>query len=192
MLFESFLPFLCKEVTSAIFKQHENEDDLKELLIFVHKKSAKMSKFSLIILIGMSECREALFLSNLSMSFFMSSALTSEKRNVSFSQLFCIASMLGWSLCLKIALRVGSAMCSVTGSSSLYLEIFRSFTIFEKKLFRLSAVFDSFFKISPFSLILILSLILCVICLKVKVSLISRIVCYQLCFLYLSFHSILT
>ena len=106
----------------------------------------------------MSECWEALFLSNLSMSFFMSSILTCEKRNVSFSQWLCIASMLGWSLYLKIALRVGSAMFSVTESNSLYLEIFRFFTIFEKKLFRLSAVSDSVFKTLPFSLILILSL----------------------------------
>ena len=88
------------------------------------------------------------------MSFFMSLMLTSEKRNVSFSQLFCIARMLGWSLYLKIELRVGSAMFSVTVSNSLYLEIFRFFTIFEKKLFRVSAVFT----ISLFSVILILSL----------------------------------
>ena len=47
---------------------------------------------------------------------------------------------------------------SVTGSNSLYLEIFRFFTMFEKKLFRLSAVSDSTFKILPFSLILIRSL----------------------------------
>ena len=147
-----------------------------------------MSEFSLIILIGMSECWEVLFLSNLSMSFFMSSILTSEKRNVSFSQWLCIASMLGWSLYIKIPLRVGSAMLSVTGSNSLYLEIFRFFTLFEKKLFRLLAVSDPVFKILPFSLILIL----CVICLKVKVSLISRIFCYQLRFLYLSFYSILS
>ena len=177
-----FLPFLCKGITSVIFKQDGNKDDLKELLMFVHKKSAKMSKFTLIILIRMYECWEALFLSNLSMSFFMSSILTSEKRNVSFLQLLCIASMLRWSLYLKIALRVGSDMFSVTGSNSLYLEIFRLFAIFEKKLFRLSPASDSVFKILPFSFILILSLI----------SLISRIVCYQLRFLYLSFYSILS
>ena len=106
----------------------------------------------------MSECWEALFLSNLSMSFFMSSVLTSDKRNVSFSQILCIASMLGWSLYLKITLRVGSAMFFVKGLNSLCLEIFRFFTIFEKRLFRLSAVSDSFFKISLFSIILILSL----------------------------------
>ena len=118
--------------------------------MLVHKKSAKISTLSLIILMGMSECCEALFLSNLSMSFFMSSMLTFEKRNVSFSKVLCITSMLGWSLYLKIALRVRSAMFSVTGPNSLYLKIFRFHTIFEKKLFRLSAVSNSVFKISPF------------------------------------------
>ena len=77
--FKSFLPFLCIGVTSAIFKQDRNEDDLKELLMFVHKKSANMSMCFLIILIGMSECWETLFLSSLNMSFFMTSMLISEK-----------------------------------------------------------------------------------------------------------------
>ena len=111
--FKLFLSFLCKGVKSAIFKQDGKEDDLKELLMFVRKKSAKMFKFSLIVLMGISESLEALFLSNLSMSFFMSSILTSEKRNVSFSQFLCIAGMVGWSLCLNIALRVGSPIFSV-------------------------------------------------------------------------------
>ena len=71
--------------------------------MFVHKK------FSLIILMEMSEIWDALFLSNVIMSFFMSSMLTSEKQNV------------WWSLYLKIALRLGSAMFSITGSNSLYL-----------------------------------------------------------------------
>ena len=79
----------------------------------------------------------------------MSSILTSEKQNVSFSQFLCIASMVVWSLYLKIALRVGSSMFFVTGTNSLYLEIFRFFTIFEKKLFRVSAVSDAVFKILP-------------------------------------------
>ena len=94
---------MSKEVTSAVFKQDGSEDDLKELLMFVHKK------FSLIILMEMSEIWDALFLSNVIMSFFMSSMLTSEKQNV------------WWSLYLKIALRLGSAMFSITGSNSLYL-----------------------------------------------------------------------
>ena len=77
--FKSFLPFLCKRVTFVIFKQSGNKElkDLKELLMMVHKKSPKMTKFSLIILMGMFERCEALFLSNLSMSFFVSSMLTS-------------------------------------------------------------------------------------------------------------------
>ena len=63
--------------------------------MFLHKKSTKMSKSSLMVLMGMSEYWEALFLSNLSMSFFMSSMLTSEKQNIYFSQLLCITGMLG-------------------------------------------------------------------------------------------------
>ena len=62
--------------------------------MFMHKKLANMSKFFLIILIGIPECWEALFFYNLSMSFFMSSVLTSEKLNVSSSQLLSIASIL--------------------------------------------------------------------------------------------------
>ena len=85
--------------------------------MFVHKKLANMSKFSLMILMGISECWEDLFLSYSSMSFFISSILTSEKRNVSFSQLPCSATMLEWSLYLKIALRVRSAMFSVIKSN---------------------------------------------------------------------------
>ena len=65
----------------------------------------------------MSECWEAFFLSNSSMSFFISSILISEKGSVSFSQLLCSAAMLGWSLYLKIILRVKSAKCSVTKSN---------------------------------------------------------------------------
>ena len=60
--------------------------------------------------------------------------------------------MVGWSLYLKIALGVRSAMLSVTGSKSQHLKIFKFFTIFEKKLFRVSVVSDSVFKISPFHL----------------------------------------
>ena len=47
-------------------------------------------------------------------------------------------------------------MFSVTELNSLYLKIFRFVTLFENKLFRVSAVSDSVFKISPFYLQLIL------------------------------------
>ena len=42
---KSFLLFLYKGVTSTIFKQDGNENDLKEVLMFVYKKSASMSEF---------------------------------------------------------------------------------------------------------------------------------------------------
>ena len=103
-----------------------------------------------------------------------------------FSKLLCIASILGWSLYLKIALGVRPAMFSVTGSNSLHLKIFRFFIIFEKKLFRVSVVSDSVFKISPFHLYWFY--LWWVICLKIKVSLISRKACCQLRLLYLRFH----
>ena len=93
--FKSFLPFLCKGDTSAIFKEDDNKNVLEGLLIFVHKKLANMPKISLIILMGMSESWEASFLSNLSMPYFVSSMLISEKQNVSFLHLLCIANMLG-------------------------------------------------------------------------------------------------
>ena len=67
--FKSYLPFLCNGVTFVIFKQDGNEDDLKELLMFIHKKSAKNVQVLFDILIGMSETWVALFLSNLNMSF---------------------------------------------------------------------------------------------------------------------------
>ena len=51
----------------------------------------------------MSECWEVLLLSNLSISFFMSSVLTSEKLNAFYND-SVFARMLGWSLYLKIAL----------------------------------------------------------------------------------------
>ena len=48
-------------VTSSIFKKDGNKDDLRELLMFLQKKSAICLSFFLIILIGMSKCWEALF-----------------------------------------------------------------------------------------------------------------------------------
>ena len=83
----------------------------------------------------------------------MSSVLTSEKRNVSFSLFICIASMLGWSLYLKIALRVGSVMFSVSGSNSLYIEIIRVFTVFENKFYlEFQWFLIQFLKFHPFQL----------------------------------------
>ena len=115
---------------------------------------------------------------------FLSSMLTSEKRVVSFSELLHIGSILRWCLHLKTALRVRSFTFSVTESNSLYLETFRFFTVFEKKLFRVSTT--QLLKFHPFYYTDSL------LCMKVNVSLISKIVCYQLRSLCLSFHSILS
>ena len=69
-----------------------------------------------------------------------------------------IASKLGWSLYFKVALRVFSVQFCVIESGLEYLEIFKFFTVFEKKLYNASAASVSAFKISPFSFIKILSL----------------------------------
>ena len=52
--FISFLPFLRKGVTSANFKEEGKLVDLIALFMLVHKKSANISVFSLIILVGIS------------------------------------------------------------------------------------------------------------------------------------------
>ena len=63
--FISFLSFLCTGVTSANFKEERKLEDLIALFMLVHKKSANISIFSLIILVGISVFCEALVLSDL-------------------------------------------------------------------------------------------------------------------------------
>ena len=70
--FISFLPFLCMGVTPANFKEEGKLKDLIALFMLVHKKSANISIFALIILVGMSAFREALVLSNLRIFFRLS------------------------------------------------------------------------------------------------------------------------
>ena len=69
-----------------------------------------------------------------------------------------IASKHGWSLYFKVVLRVFSVQFSTVESGLEYLEIFKFFTLFEKKLFNASAASDSAFKISPLSFIKIFPL----------------------------------
>ena len=78
----SFYLFLFKSLTSADFKQDGNKEDLKTLLIFSHIKSANIPTLSLITSVGIFETWETLFLFSFSISFLMSSALTSVKQNV--------------------------------------------------------------------------------------------------------------
>ena len=73
-------------MTFANFKQTGNKEDLKALSIFSHIKSAIISTLTLIILTGISETQETLFLFSLSISFSMLSALTSLQQDVFASQ----------------------------------------------------------------------------------------------------------
>ena len=70
--FISFFPFSCTGLTSANFKEEGKLKDLIALFMLVHKKSANISIFALIILVGMSAFREALVLSNLRIFFRLS------------------------------------------------------------------------------------------------------------------------
>ena len=62
--FISFLPFLCTGVTSAKFKEEGKLEDLIALFILVHEKSANISIFSSVILVGISVFWEAVVLFN--------------------------------------------------------------------------------------------------------------------------------
>ena len=68
--------------------------------------------------------------------------------------------MLGCVLYLRITFRVGSLTFSIIGSKSEYWEMLRFFAILPKKLLKSSDVSFSVYKISPFSIKLILSLAL--------------------------------
>ena len=67
--FIPFLPFLCTDVTSANFKREGKLENLIALFMLVHKKSAKILIFSLIILVGILIFYEALVLPNLRIYF---------------------------------------------------------------------------------------------------------------------------
>ena len=68
--------------------------------------------------------------------------------------------MVGCFSYLRITFNVASLTFSITGSKSEYWELLRFFTVLSKKLLKTSAVSFSVFTISPFSLTLILSLVL--------------------------------
>ena len=105
----SFLPFLCTGVTSANFKEEKKFEDLIALF-----KSANISIFSLIILVGILVFCEALVLSNLRISFSTFPLFTSSKWNVLFLLFFWIARILGWLLYFKMGLKAESSMFLVT------------------------------------------------------------------------------
>ena len=128
-----FLSFLCTGVTSVNFKDKRKLKHLIALYILLHKKSANILIFPLIILVRLSVFCEALVLSNLRTSFSTSPKFTSSKWNV-FSLLhFWIAGVLGRFLYFKVALKTGS-LFSVTELFELIFEILSFFTILEKKI----------------------------------------------------------
>ena len=129
----SFLSFLCKGVISANFKEEEKLADLIAPLMLVSKTSTNI--MGILVFCG------ALVLSNLRISFLISPIFTSSKSNILFLLFFRISRMLAWFLYFKMALKTGSSMFTVTESN---FGISNFFTIFEKKLFRFSALISIF------------------------------------------------
>ena len=68
-LFCLFFPFLCKGVTYADLRHEGKVEDLIELFMISHKNLAKISTFCFIILVGISELSDALFIFKLRISF---------------------------------------------------------------------------------------------------------------------------
>ena len=118
----------------------------------------KISAFSWIIVIGISDFRETLFLFNLLISFIIFLLSTSWKVNFEFFYFSFIAIILGWFLYFKIAFNTGSLTFWKLRLRFSYSGIFKFFTIFEKNSFSTSAVLDSLLINFPFSLRWILSL----------------------------------
>ena len=156
-----------------------------EMLILSQMKFENISELSLIILVGISEYRDALFNFSRLISVSIWLKKTTVKLRTSFVlHLVVIARLLGCFFYLSIAVKVGSLIFSITGSKSEYWEMFSFFTILPKKLLKTSAVSFSVFTISPFSIKLLHWIFQ-----RVKALLFSKKVCYQKLFFHLSFHS---
>ena len=130
------------------------------------------------------------WVSSLSMSFFMSPMLTTEEWSISFSQLlYC---KYAWVVFVfKDSFR--RWMCYVFWNR-IELTVSRDIQIFyyiwKENNWEFQRFLTRFLRFHPFHLYRFY--FLRVICLKVKVSRISKIACCQLRFLYLGFHSILS
>ena len=122
-------------------------------------KSAKMSEFSFIVLVGISVLFVALLMFRLFSSLRVSSFGTflNEKWDLEL-QNFLIATILEWFQYLKIAFRSGSFIFSQIGSSLLYCWMARFWTLFEKKAFKTFAVPFSVLIIASFPIRFVLSL----------------------------------
>ena len=114
-------------------------------------KFQNISEFSLIILVGISECWDALFSFTSLISVSISLKLTSLKLKALFLlHLVLIARMLVCFWYLRIAFKGGSLIVSIIGSKSEYWEMLGFFTILPKELLKSSAVSFSVFAISTF------------------------------------------
>ena len=80
--FAYFLPFLCNGIISSNLRQDRNKEYLMGLLILVHRESAKMWTYSLIIFVVISETWESFLVSKSKISFSVSCAVTSVKEHL--------------------------------------------------------------------------------------------------------------
>ena len=110
----------------------------------MHRNLLKISKLSLVTLVGISEFWEAFFLFEFKMSFSISASLTSTKLKLeAYLYLLSTRIVLGRFLYFRIAYRVGSLIFRIKGSESGNLELLRFWTTFEKKVFIASSPYLS-------------------------------------------------
>ena len=138
-----FLPLLCKNVTSAYFEKKGKLANLIALFFLVYKNFANISILSLIIVVVRSVFCEALVSSNLRISFLDAPILTSSKWYILFLLYFSIARISEWIFHFKMTSETGSLVFSVKDSFESNFAISSLFTIFENKLFQVSAISDS-------------------------------------------------
>ena len=114
-------------VTSAYFKHDEKIEDFMNLLILSQMKFENISEFSLIILVGVSECWDAWFSFNRLISVSMDWPPENWKVPL-LLQLALIARMLGCFLYSRIVFKIGSLTFSIIGPKSEYWKMLRFFT----------------------------------------------------------------
>ena len=156
--FISFLPLLCKNVTSTYFEKKRKLADLIALFFLVYKNFANISILSLIIAVVRSVFCEALVSSNLRISFSNAPILTSSKWFILFLLYFWIARISKWIFHFKMTSETGSLVFSVKDSFESNFAISSLFTIFENKLFKFSAISDSDVNVFSFLVKFIFSL----------------------------------
>ena len=141
----------------AVFNMGGKLDVSIESLKFETRTLAIISEFFLAIFLGISVSWQALEVSNLKMSLRISSLCIFEKEKEVFG--FCCR-LLQQQVCwdgsyISIHLKTGSLILLAKGSELEYPSILRLLTLFEKKVFKTSAVLWSPMMISSFTFIVI-------------------------------------